>query len=337
MPIRRRFARSFAALFALVATGPCLSQPYVPPPHGDAVPLYSRLNDAEAAVEANRATTVERDRDPAWLLAEHRRLDQALAGLRPQTRGTVDAYVVAVGTDSDPVFGREAREAGRVLSRRYNAAGRTVTLAMTDGSRPSDLPRGSPDHLAATLARVAELMDRQEDVLILYTTGHGAPIGLSYNDGDAGFGMIGPQWLRRTLDTLGIKRRVLLISACYSGVFVTPLASPDTAIVTAASSDRSSFGCFSDNDWTFFGDALINHALRKPTRFEPAVEEARREIAGWETREKLEPSRPTMIIGGAVEGWLAPLESRIPATTTKPVGRPSAEALVELTKLRKRN
>ena len=333
----RRLARSLAAVVTLAATGPCFGQVYVPPQHGDAAPLYSRLNEYEAAAAADRATTAERDRDPKWLLAEHRRLSQALATLRPHTRGTIDAYVVAVGTDSDPVFGREAREAARVLARRYNAAGRTVTLAMTEGSRPSDLPRGSPDNIAAALARVAELMDREEDVLVLYTTGHGAPIGLAYNDGDAGFGMVGPGWLKRTLDSLGIKRRVLLISACYSGVFITPLSTPDTAIVTAASSDRSSFGCFSDNDWTFFGDALINHAFRKPTKFSPAVEEARTEIAGWEAREKLEPSRPSLMVGGNVDRWLGPLEARIPAGATRPVGRPSAEALAQLDKLRKRN
>lgn len=333
----RRLARSLAAIVALTATGPAFSQAYVPPAHEDTVPLYARMNQYEAVTEANRATTAERNRDPAWLLAEHRRLTTALAGLKPQTKGTVDAHVVAVGTDSDPVFGREAREAARVLSRRYNAAGRTVTLAMSDGSRPSDLPRGSPDNIGATLARVAELMDKNEDVLVLYTTGHGAPIGLAYNDGSEGFGVLGPDWLRRTLDSLGIKRRVLLLSACYSGIFIAPLSSPDTAIVTAASSDRTSFGCFSDNDWTFFGDALINHALRKPTKLSPAVEEARKEIAGWESREQLTPSQPSVMIGGAVDGWLTPLEARIPAGATKPVGRPSAEALTELSRLKRRN
>ena len=38
----------------------------------------------------------------------------------------------------------------------------TVQIA---SGRPSDLPRGSPDNIGATLARVAELMDKNEDVL----------------------------------------------------------------------------------------------------------------------------------------------------------------------------
>ena len=61
------------------------------------------------------------------------------------------------------------------LRHRYGAAGRTIILAGSDGSAPSDLPRGSPGSLAVALARVAELMDRNEDTLILYTTSHGAP------------------------------------------------------------------------------------------------------------------------------------------------------------------
>src|SRR3546814_18008485 len=76
----------------------------------------------------------------------------------------------------------------------------------------------------------------------------------------------------------------LLLSACHAGVFVPFLRSPDTAIVTAASADRTSFGCRAQNDWTFFGDALINHALRKPQPLMVAAEEARRLIRTEERR-----------------------------------------------------
>ncbi len=290
------------------------------------------MSELEAALAADRATTAERDRSPAWELAEHRRLARALAALQPQRKGVVDAFVVAIGTDSDPVFGRETREAAKVLARRYNAAGHTIVLAMSDGRAESDLPRGSPDNLGAALARVAELMDPAEDVLVLYTTGHGAPIGLAYNDGDAGLALISPAWLKQSLDGLGIRNRMLLISACYSGVFIGPLSSPTTAIVTAASTDRSSFGCAADNDWTFFGDALINHALRKPGKFAAAVEEARATIGGWERGAKLEASQPSVLIGGEADRWLTPLEARIPAVATAPVGRPATDILKALPK-----
>ena len=103
---------------------------------------------------------IERDRVPAQELEEHRKLDRALSALAPQRPGVVDAYVVSIALDSDPVFGREARAAGDVLQRRYGATGRTIVLAGTDGSAPSALPRGiAQTRSGIALARIAELMD----------------------------------------------------------------------------------------------------------------------------------------------------------------------------------
>ena len=294
--------------------------------------LYSGVTEQQVQVLADSAAQVERDRTAAWTLAEHRRLDRALAAVQPQRKGVVDAYVIAAGLDSDGVFGREAREAGRVLARRYGAEGRTIVLAGPDGRSADDAPRGSPDNLAAALARVAEVMDKDEDVLVLYTTSHGAPFGLFYNDGDQGAGAISPTRLWTTLTQLGIQNRMLLLSACYAGVFVPVMQSDTTAIVTAASADRSSFGCQADSDWTFFGDALINQALRKPQPFARAAEEARGMIAGWEAKGDLEPSQPQISIGAGAERWLSALETRMPRAASAPVGRPAISILEDLRK-----
>ena len=267
---------------------------------------------------------IERSRAPAEELAEHRRLDAALRALQPQRRGTVDAYVVAIALDSDPVFGREARAAGQVLERRYGARGRTIVLAGTDGSAPSRLPRGTPASLAITLARIAELMDRREDVLVLYTTSHGAPFGLYYNDADSGYGLISPNRLGAMLDELGLANRLIILSACYSGVFVPRLQSETSAIVTAASSDRTSFGCAAENDWTFFGDAMINHALRKPQPLAAAFAEANGLIVGWEAQVRIMPSQPQLFVGAGTARWLGALEQRLPPATA-PTGRPAIE------------
>lgn len=72
---------------------------------------------------AKRAFMSDQGRPPGWHLAQLERLSAAIAGLKPQRPGVVDAYVVSVGLDSDPVFGREAAEAARVLARRYDAEG----------------------------------------------------------------------------------------------------------------------------------------------------------------------------------------------------------------------
>lgn len=317
--------RLFAAL-ALALPCAASTQGWQAPRHtAGPSPLLVAGSEFDIALRADAGTQIERDRDPAAELAEHRRLARALAALGRQRPGQVDAYLIVAALDSDPVFGREARAAAEVLSRRYGAAGRTLLLAGSDGSAPSDLPRGSPASLAIALARVAELMDESEDALILYTTSHGAPFGLYYNDADNGYGAISPLRMKAMLDRLGIGNRLLILSACFSGVFVPTLQSPTTAIVTAAAADRTSFGCQADNDWTFFGDALVNRALRRPQPLAAAFTEASGLVAGWEGQVGVAPSQPQISVGAQASRWLGPLEQRMPRAETRPVGRPAIE------------
>lgn len=322
----RGFARVLAVLLLPVAIaasdpGPSQSrQGYRAPQHTTEWP---QLGNREGELGLH----LERGRAPRWETDEQRKLAAALAALRPQRAGVIDAYIVSAALDSDPVFGREAREAGKVLARRYDAVGRSVVLAGTDGRGPSALAMGTPRSLALALTRVAELMDKREDVLVLYLTSHGAQVGIAYHDGDEGFGLITPRRFAAFLDELGIRKRVLILSACYSGIFVPALSNDDTALLTAASSDRTSFGCRAENDWTFFGDALVNHALRKPQPLGDALVEARDRISDWEMSNQLPASNPQAAVGEGVEAWLDRLEARMPKTATAPVGAPATDAL----------
>ena len=313
--------KAFSTLLCALATS-ASAQTYQPPRHNLPPPQLGQDTQAQA----DMGIDVERDRPAPWLLAEHRRLTATLAALKPQRKGTVDAYVVVAGLDSDAVFGREAREAAKVLARRYAADGRTILLAGSDGASDSAHPMGSPTTLALALARVAEVMDVNEDVLVLYTTSHGAPFGIYYNDGDQGYGAISPTRLWQQLSALGIRNRLIMVSACYSGVFVPLLSSDTTAILTASSADRTSFGCQSDNDWTFFGDALVNTALRRRVPLATAATQAQALVAGWERDAKLEPSQPQVSIGAGAAAWLAALERDLPPDGAR-VGRAAIASL----------
>ena len=330
LDMRLFVSRVVMGLVAVLMASPAAAQvaPYKAPEHTTGFPsMATGENQAQAEASLKIGPELERNRDPRWLLSEQRKMSKALGALQPQRKGVVDVYIVSVGLDSDPVFGREAREAGKVLSTRYGGAGRTIILAGTNGSAASDLPNGSIANLTLALARISELMDPNEDVLVLYSTSHGAPIGIVYHDADEGFGILSPTRFASILDGLGIKNRLLILSACYSGVFVPALQSPTTALFTAASDSRPSFGCAADNDWTFFGDAMINHAVRKPQTLKAASDEARGLITGWETQGKVNASNPQVSIGANVGTWLVPLETRMPKTATQPVGRPATDAL----------
>ncbi len=297
------------------------SNPNQPPAHTVPFPNLGVGETREETIDSYKLAPQMRRGVPARdLLEQRRRLTRALSDLAPQRPGIVDAYVVTIALDSDPVFAREAREAGRVLARRYDGAGRTVTLAGPDGTR-DDLPFGSIESLFVSFAHIAEVMDPAEDVLVLYTTSHGNRLGLAYHYGDTGYGVLSPERLKGVLEELEIKRRILVISACFSGVFVPALAGADTAILTAAADQRNSFGCEPQNDWTFYGDALINRAMRQPVPLSEVALTAGRTVAEWESQRRLLSSLPQSSIGTGVGAWLPLLEARMPQDATQPVGR----------------
>ena len=170
--------------------------------------------------------------------SEEQRLAQALGTLQPQRPGVVDAYVVVVALDSDPVFNREAREAGRVLARRFDAAGRTIVLAADEGADHGQAI-GSPPNLEQVLTRASQLMDLKEDVLVLYSTSHGSPgAGINYRDLARGSSVISPNQLAQLLAEGKFENRLIILQACFAGQFVPALSAPQTVVATAASAMR---------------------------------------------------------------------------------------------------
>ena len=287
------------------------------------------LSPAVAPGQIAFAPAIRRGESPGVSDLDRRRLAAAADALAPQRPGTVDAYVIVAALDSDPVFGREAREAAKVLARRYDAAGRTLLLAGSDGRGIDPLPRGSLETLETALERIGKVMDPREDALILYITSHGTPAGVAWSDQGRFLGIMPPTWLNYVLGHAGLRNRLLIISACFSGLFVPGLASPEGAIITAAAADRTSFGCASDNDWTFFGDALVNHALRRNQPLAAAFGEAKGLVGSWEAKGRLIPSNPQIAIGPRAAAWLAAIEARIPGQAGVPVGRPAIDALAD--------
>ena len=127
------------------------------------------------------------------------------------------------------------------------------------------------------------------------------------------------------LDAPGIKNRLVILQACFSGQFVPALAAPRTVVATASSSMNSSFGCAAGNDWTFFGYALINEAMRQPDTFIRQFRRAFVTILGWEQHLDYKPSSPQIRIGSDTAGWLAALDAHEPKTASAAVGRPPSE------------
>ena len=212
------------------------------------------------------------------------RMSDALAKLPPQRPGVVDTYVLSVSLWNEPVFENEAREAANVLARRYDAAERTIVLSAGRGQGIArTFPSFSPNNFNAALGRIGKLADPNEDLVIVFITSHGSPDGnvVAQEKGRL-MGGIRAINLRTSLQQAGIRTKLLLISACFAGNYILPFSNDDTVVLTAAAADKTSFGCAPQRDWTYFGDAMFNHALRGGEGIIDAFNMARGIITKWE-------------------------------------------------------
>lgn len=145
-------------------------------------------------------------------------------------------------------------------------------------------------------AGLAEMAGRAPGGCLLYFTSHGAPNGMVFGRDDS---LLPPRNLARLLDgTCGKRPTVVLISACFSGVYVPTLATPDRLIVTAARRDRTSFGCGQDDTYPFF-DGCVLESFPLASDFLALGRAVQACVARRETEMKLSPPSEPQISAGA--------------------------------------
>lgn len=162
--------------------------------------------------------------------------------------------------------------------------------------------------LKRALAEVGHLMDPADDVLFLVLSSHGSPGGfVAVENGTLPLGQLTADKLAAALRDSGIRWKVVIISACYSGAFIDALDDDDTIVLTAAAADRASFGCDDTRDLTYFGEALFRDALPGAPTLRDAFDRVRASIAEREQAEGVEPSLPQAWFGRAIEARLGEL------------------------------
>jgi hypothetical protein len=206
--------------------------------------------------------------------------------------------VVSFGLFGDQgVFRREATGAAQVIGSRFGQGSVVVRFNTKKGGG------ATVEALAATLNAEAKMMNSESDILFLILTSHGSPDGLAVTAGRR-TEILKPSTLAEMLDHTGVRHKVVIISACYSGVFIPRLANADTLVITAADADHASFGCEDKAKWTYFGDAFFNIALRQTKTLKDAFLLARTLVSNRELQEGFDPSHPQMAGGANVESLL---------------------------------
>ena len=180
-------------------------------------------------------------------------------------------------------------------------------------------PLASRQNFAATVRAIGRVMDKDEDVLVLFMTSHGSRGGFALLLAGTLYATLTPDDVAAVLDQEGIKNRIVIVSACYAGVLLKPLANDNTIVLTAADENNPSFGCSNEREWTYFGDALFNRSLKPGTDLAHAFEQARMLIAEWESNEGKPASNPQSYFGVELVKRLAPLyRADVAADRTQP-------------------
>lgn len=155
-----------------------------------------------------------------------------------------------------------------------------------------------PDLIGEKLAEMAQV---DHGGCLLYFSSHGNPSGVL-----VGSNILSPAGLSLIVDeACGARPTVVIVSACFSGVFVPPLSRPDRMVLTAARPDRSSFGCGSSDRYPYF-DACVIETLPSAADFA----DLGRRVEGCVAQKEKDtgmapPSEPQMFVGSQLKPLIA--------------------------------
>jgi len=298
-----RVAALWAALFVANALVP--HAPVFLPPDFDARSAnwwevfyaYYQEKNGVARASLGEIARIEKAQ-PALLQTE-------VARLAPQRKGVTDIYALGIaGWADQDVFVKELDGGLETIASVLPIKDRTMRL-INHRETAGAVPLANLANFAAAVHAIGGVMDKDEDVLVLLMTSHGEQTGFALQVPGSTIELT-PQQITSALDGEGIKNRVVIVSACYSGIFLPPLANDNTIVMTAADAKSTSFGCAPERDWTYFGDAFFKQSLHPGTDFAAAFDRARILIHGWELMDHLQPSNPQAHFGSALVRKLAP-------------------------------
>jgi hypothetical protein len=150
--------------------------------------------------------------------------------------------------------------------------------------------KSDPQKIYETLA---DLTGRTKAGCLFYVSSHGAPQGALIDQG-----ILTPGMLAAILErTCGARPTIVVISACFSGVYIPAVAAPNRMVLTAARPDRTSFGCGESNKYPFFDECFLE-SMSKTREFIALANAARACVSARETVEGMSPpSEPQVFVG----------------------------------------
>ncbi len=215
--------------------------------------------------------------------------------------------VIMTGDDSITAFDNARKRVKEVWIARGVKAGDIRELSMTRLEQKDGVQAASAAGLKKALASLAVDKSKAGEGCLVHLTSHGSPWGF-YLRGQA---ELTPTALDRMLTAAcGDQPTVVMVSACYSGVFTgNVMTRKNRAVLTAARDDRNSFGCGVEDTFTFW-DACVIENLPKASNVPALARAVSACIRAKERERKLHFSYPQATVGAAM--------ARVPLFNAKP-------------------
>jgi hypothetical protein len=220
------------------------------------------------------------------------------------------AAVVVAGDDQGAhdgaptrAFDNARRDLAAALERRGFPPANIAQFSLHPELYPAD--HAARTDLAPVANRLRELAAHAPEGCLVYFTSHGSPEGVVVDN------RIVPPALMAAMirGACGSRPTAVIVSACFSGVFLPALSRPNAFVFTAARRDRSSFGCGESDRYPFF-DGCVIEALPLARDFIDLAERVKRCVAAREDSEGMRPrSQPQLFVGPAFRAAEPPFAS----------------------------
>jgi hypothetical protein len=210
---------------------------------------------------------------------------------------------------TEGVFDRDVALLDRLFAREFGAGYRSLRFSnavLLQGDR--ELPLALPPTLKQTSEFLART-HREGDRYILLLTSHGHKGYLALKQPALRRETMG--WsaaqIAEALQALpATAPQWLIVSACYSGSLIPALTQAQRLVMTAASSERPSFGCGDKSPNTWFVKEL-HDALAAGGDWERVWQATQAQVLAREQALKFQPSVPQRAVGAS---WAPKLERR---------------------------
>ena len=246
-------------------------------------------------------------------------IDAAVARIAESSAPGAQVYFLGfAGFGDERVFAEEIALSEQRVAQRYDAGARSLRL-VNDRRDYESHPLATVASLRYALDALGRVMD-EDDVLFLALSSHGSEDAtISISNPGMRSDDLSATVLEDAIEHAGIRWRVIVISACYSGSFIDTLADNHTIVLTAAARDRASFGCSDDRHLTYFGESFYRDALPAAPSLREAFEATRSAIAKREREERVRPSQPQSYFGPLMESKLAEIEALRYSSSVAPI------------------